>query len=322
MKNYLVSLILFFLGNICLAQQYQPFPTNNARWIMHSDFNAPFIPNGYCDEYQIDITGDTTINTVNYHKLQISVVEYWWYAGAGCTNIFKNYTTHYFGSFREDILNKKVFFLTANSTNEKLLYDFNLELGDTLPWLLINNDTSVINWVSGIDSVLLEGVYHKCFKISADTSSLLIPQIFTFNYVTLIEGIGSTFGLTAYLFPHWWFEADGYDQLVCMSVGGTIVYPDGALLCNPVGIRDNLPEEKSFEIFPNPAYNRITINLITHISDAPLFSLFNSMGQIVLMKRLEVQQSEIDIQSLPCGVYSYQLIGIQSKNSGKLVKIK
>lgn len=320
MKTTSVLFLLLLTGSLGFAQQYQPFPAANARWVERSERECPVLPPdySYCIDRQYDITGDTIVNTLSYHKLRSTIVEYWYYQGVGCTDIFKSYSVHYAGSFREDIANRKIYFLAPDSANEHLLYDFNLNIGDTLPTLLINSTT--VNWVSAIDSVSLLGIYHKRYIISADTIGY--PSGFTTNYVALIEGIGSTFGLLSDLFPHWWFEAWGLDLLHCVSINGAAVYPDTVSFCTPVGIENPRVEKKLVEIFPNPAENNINIHLGSNFHDPLLFTLFNFMGQPVLTKRIDGKDVSLDIQSLLPGIFSYRIEGMNSGYSGKIIKIK
>ena len=75
---------------------------------------------------------------------------------------------------------KKVYFF--ENGNDTLAYDFNLNIGDTLPVTCLNVLNN--NYVQSIDSVLVGSQYHKRFWISDDNS---------INYASLIEGLNNIF---------------------------------------------------------------------------------------------------------------------------------
>ena len=69
----------------------------------------------------------------------------------------------------------------------------------------------------------------------------------------------------------------------------------------------NVIEEKEREqmlIYPNPAQNKITINLqgLQNLSGLNL-SIFNIQGQLLLQQPLHQNNTEIDISKLQQGVY-------------------
>jgi hypothetical protein len=161
------ALLLYFIVLLSIAtkaQTYYPFPTNTGYWSAQyfDDFHEP--TNGFS---VTKLDGDTVINTQSYKKLK--------------TNCYGSSTflvCGYLGAFREE--NKFIYFVPKDSVNEVVLYNFNLQLGDTVfyPYSLWNpdmaNDTFI---VSNIDSILCaDGNYHKQYTI---------------GLATIIEGVGS-----------------------------------------------------------------------------------------------------------------------------------
>src|SRR2546423_12671923 len=103
---------------------YHPFPDSNAIWNEGSVSNAgcgPFTP--LLEWYSYLLTGDTLIKGVQYHKLMTPFI---------ASNCASNMPTGYRGGIRQEIQNKKVFFVQPNDSVDYLLYDFNLQVGDTL----------------------------------------------------------------------------------------------------------------------------------------------------------------------------------------------
>ncbi len=125
MKKILISLFSLFLFGQLLGQAYIPFPKSNAVWREYS--GAPF---GDCQEYNYPISGDTIVNGMTFHKLQKTgyVSSY----GPSFCNQIKYRYNFYTGAFRNDSINKRVYFLPSGQTNDTILYDFNLKIDDTI----------------------------------------------------------------------------------------------------------------------------------------------------------------------------------------------
>lgn len=70
-----------------------------------------------------------------YHKIQSSGVVYSNSTAFGgwCSSSIQYSGYGYAGAFRNDSLNKKVYFVKPGMLNDTLFYDFDLQLGDTLP---------------------------------------------------------------------------------------------------------------------------------------------------------------------------------------------
>ena len=80
------------------------------------------------------INGDKIIGTHTYHKI---------YTTGQHTNWCPSYSGYYYNAcncaLRQDSLQKKVFQYSSTYSKDTLLYDFNLNVGDTLPHTLNNN---------------------------------------------------------------------------------------------------------------------------------------------------------------------------------------
>jgi hypothetical protein len=123
------------------AQQYIPFPTDSAQWSVRNCFYS----SQACASFQHKMKGDTLLNGKTYSKI---------YYSDDLTYGSQNQTLHCF--VREDTA-KKVFIKyptgTGIDTAEFLLYDFNVEVGDTVTIkLLYPNDSLFELLVISIDS--------------------------------------------------------------------------------------------------------------------------------------------------------------------------
>ena len=183
MKKYLLQSLFFFIL-ISGSKAYIPFPTQLAQWncsYWEGWYNSPSDMGTESDKFSYVTDGDTIFNSVTYTKILLSDWHdtYWILPVSG---VYQNsYFTgpSYIGCYRNDSLNQRVLFLPRDSMNEKLLYDFSLNVGDTLRdwWHVIQGLYTSVNVVDSIDSVLIDGLYRKRLFLNADHGYMTYPVI-------------------------------------------------------------------------------------------------------------------------------------------------
>ena len=188
-----------------------------------------------------------------------------------------------------------------NGSNDTLLYDFNLNLGDTLP-ITANNNGGNLFYVSAIDSILIGTTYRKEFAIRDTGSS------WDFDY--LIEGIGSTRGL----FEKITVPFEGGSSLNCFDQNYSCVYPDSNYNCPLyfLGISSIQKPEQSITTYPNPSTGKFTFTFSNPelISGEQTIEIFNVLGEQVYNETLKKAQDDnvINISKQPAGIYFYRVI--------------
>lgn len=213
MKQFL--LFCFYLTTLLAIGQtsvYHPFPDNNAVWNFHFQANCFSMGDGN-DYYSINFSGDTLINSQTYHKLTTPFVET--YSTGSCSGTL----TGYKGAIRQDITAKKVFIVPPTETTEELLYDFNMQVGDTVKGYIATIYPPADTVIS-IDSVLVGSTYRKRWNINN-----------CYN-IYIIEGVGSTYGLLE-ISPDCMFDHADY-SLTCFQQNGRPLYPDTITNCEPI----------------------------------------------------------------------------------------
>jgi hypothetical protein len=280
---YSFILCTYFCIAAAFAQQYVPFPTENAIWRGYSSWQEGSI------QYIVRTAGDTFINRQQYTKLLEE----------------GNYLrTPYAGAFRED--NRTIYIVPNDSTTEFIWYDFNnLQIGDTVSnWW--NYRIGVLPmqfhapvWVYDIDSVQInDGTFRKQYHVVGEWGEY---------QTSFIEGIGSLAGTFE---GNWGVEYSA--SLICLRSGFTIswITPGVWGECTAaIRVRLDAEEapENSFAInmYPNPA------NDILHIaSDVDLSAqatIYNTLGQAQTQAELFGNQHSIDISSLADGIYYLHL---------------
>ncbi len=142
-----INLAIFLLFAFVLQGQeysYVPYVQESSVWSYclkdQPDRVNIDLPEYYYDRYEIN--GDTVIDSKQYKKMLYDCPQ----------------NQSYFGAFREQ--DKKVFFIENNSDNERLVYDFSLNTGDTF----VRYDGvsySYIMIVSSIDTINVSGGLRK-----------------------------------------------------------------------------------------------------------------------------------------------------------------
>jgi hypothetical protein len=183
MKNYSLLLIGSLLITQCAISQN--FISEGKRWNVKEDNWGDIITEIF------KIEGDSNVNTINYKKVwrtDDSTMINWWLTGL----------------IRED--SGKVYF--KNEYGEGLLYDFNLEAGDTAYVTnLYCEEIQII--IDSVDTVNYFGVDWKRF-------SLAWSEEYWF------EGIGSTCGPFHSSFFNCIFDV--WFELLCFSENDTLLY--------------------------------------------------------------------------------------------------
>jgi hypothetical protein len=163
---------------------------------------------------------------------------------------------------------------------EVLLYDFNLNAGDTLPYTY-NNQYDLAT-VSSVDSVLVGNQYRKRFNI--EEIGLGAPWI--------IEGIGSVAGL---LEPFFQFE-DNYG-LKCFNLNDSIFFPEYWYSCNLItGLNDQKAINQSMKISPNPVSDMAIIAISEFVEKIASVEISNIWGELI--KNIPISdQSSVSLNS-------------------------
>lgn len=288
-------LFLVLTMSIYVAQSqtnvYHPFPTSPAMWSVKWD--GAWV----CQDIDYIGYGDSAINNLIYHKVWVSGVETVCFLGYPKDTISK-----YAGAYRNDSAAKKVFWLEADSSNEKLLYTFDVHVGDTLPLDIYNMYGSTLPVkVKMKDSVLLsDGTYRKAYWVG------YAGQPGTFRRI--VEGIGSEGGLIEKL----WDGISDLYILKCFTMDTLSLYPNNGSTCYPyfpsgfTHILNNI----LFSIYPNPNNGTFNLPKNFHFDEIKIYNAYSQEISFTISNK-----NEIDISTLPTGLYFVKI------NDGKKVYV-
>jgi hypothetical protein len=293
------SLLLFSLSVALSAKAqtsvYHPFPDSDAYWCQTDKWF-----DGTCDgneNYTIFFNGDTTIGSHVYHKLAKSGYGYSTICGPNGDGY---YYYNYIAAIRQDTSQKKVWIYNDGTHMDTVLYDFNLQIGDTL-------DQSKVYWAAygggqghvivSIDSILISGHYRKKYNYTACQ--------FSFSDSSIIEGIGSTSGLMS---PP---SCGEYSYYLNNSGQNVKVFPDSTVFgCYINTSTNNLPEKNiSITLSPNPFHTTATLEIKNEeLKMKNLeFKIYDVMGRVVREQIVNSKSEIVNRNDLPDGLYFYQL---------------
>lgn len=275
MKKLLIlsSTLLTLLSN-GQTSVYKPFPTNYGNWIYqyYDDFHNP--TNQFT---QYTLNGDTTFASISYKKIFV----------------YSNYV----GALREN--NKIIYFVPDTSSNEYVLYNFNLNLGDTIihPYgeAVCSNDTAIIQQV---DSILLSDGYHR--------------QLHFNSFAIWIEGIGS---LNYLLNPCNVACLSGNDILQCMNSDLTFTYPSISTSCI-VSVPEQISSSNNINIYPNPSSSSFSIDF--NNTDFKEIRLTDMLGKIVFRQQTD-NHLKINVENLHSGTYILTIIDKDNNSTNRKI---
>jgi hypothetical protein len=264
----LSTFLFFFIVFVSTAfgQKIRFTDTTNTWFVVYSFLdNNPTGPPYQIYYHNYSWGSDTFIHNIKYRKLRGMGIG----LGPQAPNMIC--------AVREDIPAKKVYarFLTyaTADTVERVLYDYNLQLHDTLKQVYAN--VQYTSWVTEIDSVVINGVYHKLWHFWGSSLG-------TDDYV--LEGVGS---LSAPWFPMWPYLFENRHILSCFTNNGShpLVTPkaaqyfDNATSCT-LDVGSLQQKIQSANMVPNPATRASEIWLGQTIQKGRLI-VYDALGRTV-----------------------------------------
>lgn len=284
------TLILFAALVICSFQTTfaQTWSPAGAKW------TYSYTNSGESGYVELLYTGDTVISSINCKKLKKT--QY-------VKGLFPPTIVMYnLGSEITYEQNGVVFIRIGG--NFDTLYNFNALIGDQ--WGMIRTsphcDGSSNITVLDTGTIMINSIPLKFLAVNLHFSSNLTG--ISDYQDTIVETIGFT---GSYFFPADYCNAplDGHEggSFRCYSDDNFNTYkPNYTNACNfiiGVGVNE-IEEEESINIYPNPASDYITINIDKMFGEVNRVELYNSFGQIILLQK---QLNNIDISELPDGFY-------------------
>lgn len=277
----LIILALVVCSNVFSQSNiYKSFPNGSAIWYMSKQSASGL------NYYNYKISGDTLIGAYTYKKVLSA-----YNITPGPFN-FSAYTFNF--AYRNDSINKKVYYLDATSglNKDTLWYDFNLNIGDTVPstfsygklpydgtYYPLGFGPPNNRVVQSIDSILICGVYHKRFNFNC------------IDYDSgLIEGAG---------YMDNFIHTQRFNDCLFEPFD---IYSSGLSTCYFTSIAE-YSKDNEIKLYPNPTSTELKINSSLQINE---YTVVNNIGSVILNGNLSESQS-INVASLSNGLYTIKM---------------
>jgi hypothetical protein len=290
----LITIVLLFCAVHANSQTADYF-AGNPQWRMSLAFGGA-LPCLYFYDYVYYLNGYEVIGGEKYFKMfkKGTVREEWMGSPppqCGGTSNYNNLE----GLFRQE--DKKIFIREGNA--DVMLYDFDLEVGDTLPDSPILYEDNI--YVTQIDSILVGDFYRKVFTLSIDY----------FGNNQMIEGIGFVDGfLTG--FPDSFYP----EKLVCFAHNEIVYYhnPDPTGACDMfVGTDDIITASPGLEIWPNPSTGLFTLKFIGIVNQNVQLCLRDISGRLISQETWAIENGtnvkSLNHMDLKKGIYFLSFSG-------------
>ena len=246
--------------------------------------------NGNITYQHLEYTADTTINEERPKVLVRSNTQY---DRDTVTEVTHEYILE---------RNNKVYWWNKDLEEFTLLYDYEAEAGDE--WEIKVGTESLIVHVDHVDVFEYQGETYKMLQISD------VNDIFSGN---IVVGLGH---LTSFFPEKLMRRGKGFrvDGLRCYWVDDALLYHNGDEDCD--AIHSNLQDieesyENAFTVYPNPADGVLFVE--THgrasLPDQNEYRITNLMGQTLLQGHITTETQQINIESLPSGMYFVSVDG-------------
>lgn len=300
-------LLLSFTGK---AQSYYPLPEENAYWtVVEFDYNT-----WQFNDVIYTMDGDTVINDLNY-KVIYRLDDY--------PTIYDTISTlHCF--MRQNVAEKKIWFIRhyLGETVEKLGYDLSVEVGDTvcLPAYDYLNTGDSIYTLINLDSIDMElwgettGIRKRYGFVSISNS----------QFIDYTEGVLESNSTFPNLDSYHGFDPFYQSLTICLLVNNSYwvasqPYYDN---CGFVVLDSNEYDFKDeLKIFPNPAWDLITLQLPDTFNSYGILTIYNNFGEPVLRREICGLSNSftIDVSNFINGIYFLSINSNSSSISTKLI---
>lgn len=226
--------------------------------------------------------------------------------GYDCYNVFT--FNNFLGLLRQD--GEIIYFTPSDDMeNEELLFDFSLNIGDTIPQSL-SFDYYPIGYavVSDIDSIYMYDNYYKRIYFETQFESIYEVDFY-------MEGIGHRDGLiTPYGldFEHlFWVRAYRKGEIPYYQ------FPNGGECNFALSIDELYSKSLTIHVYPNPAKDLLTVETIESslIEVLKIYSISGTLVKEIVVTKNSI--SDVDVSNLESGMY---FIEITTENGDRGVK--
>ena len=276
-------------------------------WNGKLHITAPGMSASWVQTYTDSIYNDTTVNNQTYTKLFSN-------------QVFGD--DYYYCAFRSDAVEKAIYILPKDSTQEYLFFDFdqpiNVDDSIDIPCYFDFYDFHIVRLkVTGIDSIYHNG-YYKTYTLEHQQGFPDPPSNHAPVFINISERFITTDAfpfLGQSVFEHWY-------ELKCHSENSQSVSIISPLCPYPFQDFSSVEETTSTSgkmvLLPNPATD--FVNIKTDLKNINSLTIFNLQGQKVYESNHFKNGAAINVSELPKGIYIVNLQSEGKTHSQKLIR--
>ena len=215
-----------------------------------------------------------------------------------------------FATIRHDTLNRMVYLWDGSI--DRVLYDYN-SIAVWQPYPNTYNNPMYPNLkVLAKDSLLLNGSYYKRWILGMSNGGVISDS----NFVSVIEGIATTFGIKAPLVPVF----ENQEELSCFTLHNVNIYPNISYNCDTALQIAEVAEPASFTISPNPAKDMIRIT--AEVSDSKYKAeVLDMAGRVVLSFTVNAFPCDLKVEDLKTGTYFLKISSERQSSFARFIKM-
>ncbi len=280
---YLIAGCIFF-QLFCGSIVAQVLVQEGTQWNIRSlSFTGP------ATSFSLKMEGNEVIDNLTYKKIYR-------------TNNTSNQDWSFTGQYIREDATKKVYFKNGLNAEEELIYDFDLNLGDTfiISSFCSPDQNEIV--VTNIDFITLNnGEERKRLKVEKvnNPTNYFLPDYW-------IEGIGTHKGNV--INPLRLFCGTDYlDDLLCFYENEELLYPENPNICFITTNTEALVTSSPISVFPNPFYEFLSIETADDGASLEQITLYTLKGKPVIQIQATKNTQQINLSDLPKGIYFLRL---------------
>lgn len=205
----------------------------------------------------------------------------------------------YLGKIREDVITGKIWYTPPDYTNEYIIMDLSLSIGDTFELPVINNTIPI----EVVDVYYID--QRKCIEFNFQTE--------WDEPLRFIEGVGRNISMCSFWFGDFTYVACKYNVGELVYVNSNPNFIECEL--DPTGI--NTVHSNPVKVYPNPASELLLVACEGLECLDMTISIFNINGMEVYKNNVNPNET-IDLTTYKKGIY---LIQVSYNNNYKNIKL-
>lgn len=289
-------------------------------------------PNWFSITMTEQTTSDSVINSFSYKRIEVSAD--------------LNSNTCLFGFVREDTAARKVYFIDNAGNPEILLYDFSMQIGDTMSINFIASNGYYAPGVYQLDSITTINIHagaRRAFHLNNHTSNT-----HTLTWVESVGALTDAFYTVSMNTPSsgWFWNCspsphDCIQFMTCFDhqskvyydscawnealMNGCIFIQDTCNYWNICGLVNEISQLNDFSVYPNPSAGSMTISLVMNRKSNLNLIIHNMTGEQTIREIAlgaipdGKTERQIDLSELPDGFYLAEIRSAEGSAFRKLL---